>query len=49
MEPGSEEPVAESIVDLIQASETMTDAELERCVSEAAPATVERLERITAV
>jgi hypothetical protein len=48
MEPGSKYPVAEKIVDMIQASETMTDAELERIVSEADPAIIERLERITA-
>jgi hypothetical protein len=36
---GRDDPVAEKIVDLIQASETMTDAEWERLVSEADPAT----------
>jgi hypothetical protein len=44
MEP---DPFVEWFVDMIQASETMTDAELERVVAHADPATVERLERIT--
>ena len=46
MEPGSDDSFAEWFVDMIQASETMTDAELERAVTEANPATVQRLERV---
>ena len=48
MEPGSEDPVAEWIVDMIERSESMTDTELQLAVAEADPAIIERLERITA-
>jgi hypothetical protein len=47
MASGSNDPVVERIVDLIQASETMTDAELERVVAETDPATVEGAMRVT--
>lgn len=47
MELGSDDRVDERFVDLLQASETMTDTELARLVSEADPATVERIRKVT--
>ena len=46
VEPGTVDPFAKWFVDMIQAPEIMTDAELERVVSEADPAMMQRLERI---
>jgi hypothetical protein len=47
MASGSDDPVVEKFVDMIQASENMTDAELEGVVAETDPEMRERLERIT--
>jgi hypothetical protein len=45
--PQSDDPVAEAIVDLILASQSMTDAELERLLAKADPLVRERIKRIT--